>query len=298
MTEQSVFHSGFAAIIGRPNVGKSTLINRLVGEKVSIVSPKPQTTRTKLLGIVTSPQAQIIFVDTPGIHRPRTKLGEYMEKAAEDALQGIDVLCVLVDALKVNAQDHGIVKRFGNVKIPKYLLINKVDLVHPQLLLPIIDSFKDDGFDMILPLSAKTGEGVEDLTQAIYSALPEGPRYYPEDIFTDQTQRQMVAEIIREKALMNLKEEIPHGIGVEILTLKEESDTFTHIHATIYCERDSHKGIIIGKKGQMLQQIGTQARAGIEALLDTHVNLQLWIKVRPGWRDNANDLKTLGYFNN
>jgi len=285
MTEQSAFHSGFAAIIGRPNVGKSTLINRLVGEKVSIVSPKPQTTRTKLLGIVTSPQAQIIFVDTPGIHRPRTKLGEYMEKAAEDALQGIDVLCVLVDALKVNAQDHSIVKRFGNVKIPKYLLINKVDLVHPQQLLPIIDSFKDDGFDMILPLSAKTGEGVEELTQAIYSALPEGPHYYPEDIFTDQTQRQMVAEIIREKALMNLKEEIPHGIGVEILTLKEESDTFTQIHATIYCERDSHKGIIIGKKGQMLQQIGTQARAGIEALLDTHVNLQLWIKVRPGWRE-------------
>ena len=298
MSEQSAFHSGFAAIIGRPNVGKSTLINRLVGEKVSIVSPRPQTTRTKLLGIVTTAQAQIIFVDTPGIHRPRTKLGEYMEKAAEDALQGIDVLCVLVDALKVNAQDHSVVSRFGNVKIPKYLLINKVDLIHPQQLLPIIDSFKDDGFDMILPLSAKNGEGVEELTQAIYSALPEGPQYYPEDIFTDQTQRQMVAEIIREKALMNLKEEIPHGIGVEILTLKEESDTFTQVHATIYCERDSHKGIIIGKKGQMLQQIGTQARAGIEALLDTHVNLQLWVKVRPGWRDNANDLKTLGYFNN
>jgi len=298
MTEQTPFHSGFAAIIGRPNVGKSTLINRLVGEKVSIVSPKPQTTRNKLLGIVTTQQAQIIFVDTPGIHRPRTKLGEYMEKAAEDALQGIDVLCVLVDALKVNAQDHEIVKRFGNVKIPKYLLINKVDLIHPQQLLPIIDSFKDDGFDMILPLSAKTGEGVEELTKAIYGALPEGPHYYPEDIFTDQTQRQMVAEIIREKALMNLKEEIPHGIGVEILTLKEESDTFTQVHATIYCERNSHKGIIIGQKGRMLQQIGTQARAGIEALLDTHVNLQLWVKVRPGWRDNSSDLKTLGYWNN
>jgi GTP-binding protein Era len=254
MTDQAPFHSGFAVIIGRPNVGKSTLINRLVGEKVSIVSPKPQTTRNKLLGIVTTEQSQIIFVDTPGIHRPRTKLGEYMEKAAEDALQGIDVLCVLVDALKVNAQDHNIVNRFGNVKIPKFLLINKVDLIHPQQLLPIIDSFKEDGFDMLLPLSAKTGEGVEELMQAIYAALPIGPRYYPEDIFTDQTQRQMVAEIIREKALMFLKEEIPHGIGVEILTLKEENDSFTQVHATIYCERDSHKGIIIGKKGMMLHR--------------------------------------------
>lgn len=294
MAEQKAFHSGFVAVVGRPNVGKSTLVNRLVDEKVAIVSPKPQTTRNKLLGIVTTEDSQIVFVDTPGIHRPRTRLGEYMEQATQEAMQGIDMLCLLVDASRVSGADHEISQQLKGIKVPRFLLINKLDLVHPQQLLPIIDSFKDDGFDMILPISAAKGEGMPELMRAIHKALPEGPRYFPEDMWTDQTLRQMVAEIVREKALMNLKEEIPHGIGVELLSMKE-GEHLTEIHATIYCERDSHKGIIIGKGGRMLQQIGSQARASIELLLDTQVNLQLWVKVRPGWRDNMNDLKTLGY---
>lgn len=294
MAEQT-FHSGFVAVIGKPNVGKSTLINRLVGEKVGIVSPRPQTTRSRLLGILTTENTQVIFVDTPGIHRPRTRLGEYMEQAAEDALEGIDLLCMLVDAGKVAEADRDIARRVQGVKVPRFLLINKLDTIHPQRLLPIMDGFKDEGFDMILPISAATGEGCDELMKAIHARLPVGPRYFPGDMWTDQTQRQMAAEIIREKALLNLKEEIPHGIGVEILTHREVSDRLTEIHATIYCERDSHKGIIIGRGGSMLQRIGTQARANIETLLDTQVNLQLWVKVRPGWRDNLNDLKTLGY---
>ncbi len=289
------FHSGFVAVVGRPNVGKSTLINRLVGEKVSIVTPKPQTTRNRILGIVGDTHSQTVFVDTPGVHRPRTKLGEYMEKTIKDALQGIDLLCQLVDAGKVGQDDHALAQANAGLHVPKFLLINKTDTVHPQRLLPIISAFSPYRFDMILPISARTGEGLEQLMAAIRERLPEGPQYYPGDIWTDQNERQMIAEIIREKALMLLREEVPHGIGVEVLSVKEVRDDLTEIHADIYCEREAHKRIIIGRQGDMLGKIGSQSRADIEALLGHQVNLQLWVKVRTGWLDNLNDLKSLGY---
>ena len=290
------FHSGFVAVVGRPNVGKSTLVNRLVGEKVSIVSPKPQTTRNRILGIVGTEHSQVVFVDTPGIHKPKTKLGEYMEKSVQDAVQGIDILCVLIDASKPRPEDHELAESYKGFKVPKYLLLNKTDLVRPQDLLPIISSFADAGFDMVLPISAKAGEGVDTLMQEIYKHLPQGPKYYPDDLWTDQNERQMIAEIIREKALMYLREEVPHGIGVEVLSVKEIRKDLTEIQADIYCERASHKTIIIGRKGEMLQKIGSQARADIEKLLDCHVNLQLWVKVRTGWMDSSSDLKSLGYW--
>jgi GTP-binding protein Era len=290
------FHSGFVAVVGRPNVGKSTLVNRLVGEKVSIVSPKPQTTRNRILGIVGTEHSQVVFVDTPGIHKPKTKLGEYMEKSVQDAVQGIDILCVLIDASKPRPEDHDLAESYKVFKVPKYLLLNKTDLVRPQDLLPIISSFADAGFDMVLPISAKAGEGVDILMQEIYKYLPLGPKYYPDDLWTDQNERQMIAEIIREKALMNLREEVPHGIGVEVLSVKEIRKDLTEIQADVYCERASHKTIIIGRKGEMLQKIGSQARADIEKLLDCHVNLQLWVKVRTGWMDSSSDLKSLGYW--
>ena len=291
-----LFHSGFVAVVGRPNVGKSTLVNRLVGEKVSIVSPKPQTTRNRILGIVGTEHSQVVFVDTPGIQKPKTKLGEYMEKSVQDAVQGIDILCVLIDASKPRPEDPELAESYKGFKVPKYLLLNKTDLVRPQDLLPIISSFADAAFDMVLPISAKAGEGVDILMQEIYKHLPQGPKYYPDDLWTDQNERQMIAEIIREKALMNLREEVPHGIGVEVLSVKEIRKDLTEIQADIYCERASHKTIIIGRKGEMLQKIGSQARADIEKLLDCHVNLQLWVKVRTGWMDSSSDLKSLGYW--
>lgn len=292
------FHSGFVAMIGRPNVGKSTLINRLVGEKVSIVSPKPQTTRNRILGIVGDDKSQIVFVDTPGIHKPKNRLGEFMEKTVQDAVQGIDILCVLVDASRPRLEDHEIFREFKALKLPKFLLLNKTDLVKPQDLLPIIASFAEDGFDMVLPVSARSGEGIYVLMEEIRKILPAGPKYYPDDLWTDQNERQMIGEIIREKALLNLRDEVPHGIGVEVLSVKEVRKDLTEIHADIYCERAAHKTIIVGRKGEMLKVIGSQARADIEALLQCHVNLQLWVKVRPGWMDNSGDLKSLGYWEN
>lgn len=292
------FHSGFVAMIGRPNVGKSTLINRLVGEKVSIVSPKPQTTRNRILGIVGDDKSQIVFVDTPGIHKPKNRLGEFMEKTVQDAVQGIDILCALVDASRPRPEDHEIFREFKALKLPKFLLLNKTDLVKPQDLLPIIASFAEDGFDMVLPVSARSGEGIDVLMAEIRKSLPVGPKYYPDDLWTDQNERQMIGEIIREKALLNLRDEVPHGIGVEVLSVKEVRKDLTEIHADIYCERAAHKTIIVGRKGEMLKVIGSQARADIEALLQCHVNLQLWVKVRPGWMDNSGDLKSLGYWEN
>ena len=295
MPEKSAFHSGFATIVGRPNVGKSTLLNTLVGEKVAITSARPQTTRSRVMGVMGGENCQIVFVDTPGIHRPRTKLGEYMVQSIEEAMEGIDALLVLVDVTAIGPHDRSIVEEMGRKKVYKLLVLNKTDLVEPKNLLGIIDSFKDAPYDGIIPVSARTGDGVEQLKKELTAHLPVGPQYFPDDMLTDQPERDICAELIREKALRNLRDEVPHGIGVEMMAIKKVNDHFTEIDATIYCERDSHKGIIIGKKGAMLQKIGAEARADIEALLDTHVNLQLWVKVRPGWRDNIEDLKTLGY---
>ncbi len=295
--EKEKFQSGFITIVGRPNVGKSTLMNALVGEKVAIVSNRPQTTRNRIMGVMTRPAWQIVFLDTPGIHHPRTRLGEYMMQSVRDAMDGMDGVLVLVDATQVGEQDRTIVKDMATKKVPKLLAINKIDLLPREKLLGLMASFADLGYDAIVPISAKTGDGLEDLTGALVKALPEGPKYFPDDMMTDQPERQICAELIREKALTHLRDEVPHGIGVEIMGMTKENDNFMEIHATIYCERDAHKGIIIGKHGSMLQTIGSEARTDIEQLLGMHVNLKLWVKVRPDWRNRMDDLRTLGYDN-
>ncbi|NLM85902.1 MAG: GTPase Era [Clostridiales bacterium] len=289
------FKSGFVSIVGRPNVGKSTLINALIGEKVAIISPKPQTTRNQIIGILNKPDHQVVFVDTPGIHKPRTKLGEFMDKTVQDAMQAIDALIVIADASRKDPQERETIRALAQRNIPKFLVLNKIDLIHPQQLLPLIAEYAEDGFDEILPMSAKTGDGVGKLMEAVLAKLPEGPKYYPDDQWTPQTERQIIAELIREQTLFLLQEEIPHGIGIEVLSMKEVSPTLTEVFADIYCERASHKGIIIGKQGKMLGTIGTKARAAIEALLGTQVMLKLWVKVRPDWRNSNADLKNLGY---
>ena len=295
--EKEKFQSGFITIVGRPNVGKSTLMNALVGEKVAIVSNRPQTTRNRIMGVMTRPTWHIVFLDTPGIHHPRTRLGEYMMQSVRDAMDGMDGVLVLVDATQVGEQDRTIVKDMATKKVPKLLAINKIDLLPREKLLGLMASFADLGYDAIVPISAKTGDGLEDLTGALVKALPEGPKYFPDDMMTDQPERQICAELIREKALTHLRDEVPHGIGVEIMGMTKENDNFMEIHATIYCERDAHKGIIIGKHGSMLQTIGSEARTDIEQLLGMHVNLKLWVKVRPDWRNRMDDLRTLGYDN-
>ncbi len=295
--EQQHFRSGFITIVGRPNVGKSTLMNALVGEKVAIVSNRPQTTRNRIMGVMTRENWQMVFLDTPGIHHPRTRLGEYMMQSVKDAMDGMDGVLVLVDATQVGEQDRAIVKEMSEKKVPKLLALNKIDLLPREKLLTLMASFADLSYDAIVPISAKTGDGLEDLTAALVKGLPEGPKYFPDDMMTDQPERQICAEMIREKALLHLRDEVPHGIGVEMMAMNKESDDFMEIHATIYCERDAHKGIIIGKHGAMLQTIGSEARADIEQLLGMHVNLKLWVKVRPDWRNRMDDLKTLGYNN-
>ena len=294
MQMEKKFHSGFVTIVGRPNVGKSTLMNALVGEKVAIVSNRPQTTRNRIMGVMTRPECQIVFLDTPGIHNPRTRLGEYMMQSVRDAMDGMDGMLVLVDATQVGEQDRKIVQEMSSRKVPKILALNKIDLLPKEKLLALMESFAQCGYDEIIPISAKTGDGVEELAEALMAKLPEGPKYFPDDMMTDQPERQICAEMIREKALLHLRDEVPHGIGVEMMAMNKESDDFMEIHATLYCEREAHKGIIIGKHGAMLQLIGSEARRDIEQLLGLHVNLKLWVKVRPDWRNRMDDLRTLG----
>lgn len=291
----SAFHSGFAAIVGRPNVGKSTLMNAMVGEKVAIVSNRPQTTRNRIMGVMSGADWQVVFLDTPGLHKPRTKLGEYMVKSAQDAMEGIDALLVMADAGDVGPQDRQIVADMAGRNVRKLLVLNKIDVVDEARLLALIASFKDAGYDEFVPVSARTGRGMEELKRLIVSGMPEGPKYFPDDMMTDQPERLVCAELIREKALLHLRDEVPHGIGVEMMAMNRLSEQMTEIHATIYCERQSHKGIIIGKQGAMLRTIGQEARRDIEALLGTRVNLQLWVKVREDWRNRMDDLRTLGY---
>ena len=292
---ETPFFSGFAAIVGRPNVGKSTMMNAMVGEKVAIVSSKPQTTRNRIMGVATAPDHQIVFLDPPGLHKPRTKLGEYMVKSVEGAMDGIDVLLVLVDVSDVGPQDRAIVEEMAARKVKKILVLNKTDIVDEAKLMATIQSFSAEKYDAIVPISARTGKNMEELRRLIVSFLPQGPKYFPDDMMTDQPERVICAEIIREKALLHLRDEVPHGVGVEMMRIQKLSENMTEIHATIYCERASHKGIIIGKQGAMLRTIGAEARRDIENLLGTRVNLQLWVKVREDWRNRMDDLRTLGY---
>ncbi len=293
--KENKFLSGFAAIVGRPNVGKSTMMNAMVGEKVAIVSNRPQTTRNRIMGVATEKDNQIVFLDTPGLHKPRTKLGEYMVKSVEGAMDGIDVLLVLVDVSDVGPQDRAIVEEMSARKVKKILVLNKTDIVEEAKLMATIQSFSAEKYDAIVPISAKTGKNMQELRKLIVSFLPEGPKYFPDDMMTDQPERLICAEIIREKALLHLREEVPHGVGVEMMRIQKLSDNMTEIHATIYCERASHKGIIIGKQGSMLRTIGAESRRDIENLLGTRINLQLWVKVREDWRNRMDDLRTLGY---
>ena len=294
MTEKK-FRSGFVAILGRPNVGKSSIMNRIVGEKVAIVSNHPQTTRNKLLGVATGPDWQLVFVDTPGLHKPRTKLGEYMMKSASDAREGVDAVLAVVDGQKIGGGDRAVLSDIQTMNCPRFLAVNKIDVVPPEKLMPQLAELNEFRFDQIFSVSARTGENIDLLTRKLIEAMPEGPKYFPDDMITDQPERVMCAEIIREKALLNLRDEIPHGVGVEMLQIRKLSDTLTEIHANVYCERESHKSIIIGKQGAMLGKIGREARVDIERLLGTKVMLKLWVKVRVDWRNRVGDLRTLGY---
>lgn len=292
------FKSGFVTLIGRPNVGKSTLMNRLIGQKIAITSNKPQTTRNRIQTVYTSEEGQIVFIDTPGIHKAKNKLGEYMVTVAERTLNEVDVILWLVEpSTFIGAGERHIAEQLNKTKTPVILVINKIDTVKKEEILVFIDAYKDIcNFAEIVPCSALKGENTEEIITSIMKYLPEGPQFYDADTVTDQPERQIAAELIREKALRLLDEEIPHGIAVAIEQMKErEGGRLMDIHATIVCERDSHKGIIIGKKGSMLKKIGTQAREEIENLLDMKVNLQLWVKVKKDWRDSDFLIKNFGY---
>ena len=292
------YKSGFVTIIGRPNVGKSTLMNRLIGQKIAITSNKAQTTRNRIQTVYTDDEGQIIFLDTPGINKAKNKLGEYMLNVAESTLNEVDVILWLVEpSTFIGAGERYIIEQLAKVKTPVLLILNKMDTVEEETLLQAIDKYKDVlAFAEIIPVSALKGKNTQDVIRTIMKYLPEGPRYYDEDTITDQPERQIVAEIIREKALRLLDQEIPHGIAVVIDRMKDRPQgRIVDIDATIICERDSHKGIIIGRQGAMLKKIGTQARIDMEKLLDTKVNLKLWVKVKKDWRDSDTLLKNYGF---
>lgn len=296
--KKNEFKSGFVTLIGRPNVGKSTLMNHLIGQKIAITSDKPQTTRNRIQTVYTGEQGQIIFLDTPGIHKAKNKLGEYMVSVAERTLNEVDVILWLVEpSTFIGAGEKYIVDQLSRVKTPVILVINKLDTVKKEEILKFISAYKDiHNFAEIVPVSALKGENTDHLLAAIFKHLPFGPQYYDEDTITDQPERQIVAELIREKALRLLDDEIPHGIAVGIDSMKERKNSdLIDIDATIVCERDSHKGIIIGKNGEKLKRIGMNARKEIENLLDMHVNLKLWVKVKKDWRDSDFLLKNYGY---
>ena len=294
MNEQ--FKSGFATLIGRPNVGKSTLMNTLIGQKIAITSNKPQTTRNRIQTVYTCEQGQIVFLDTPGIHKSKNKLGDYMVNVAQKTLNEVDVVLWLVEpSTYIGAGEQHILEQLKKGNTPVILVINKIDTVKKEALLEVIDTYrKEMDFAEIIPVSALKDKNTEDLIQTIFKYLPYGPAFYDEDTITDQPERQIVAEMIREKALRCLDDEVPHGIAVCIDSMKY-TKSIVNIDATIICERDSHKGIIIGKQGVMLKKIGTQARRDIENLLEMPVNLMLWVKVKKDWRDSDFLIKNFGY---
>lgn len=288
------FKSGFVTVIGRPNVGKSTLINSIVGQKVAIVSNKPQTTRNKITAIYADDVSQIVFVDTPGIHNPKNKLGAVMVKSAYSALSDMDAVIFMVDASK-DITDENIIKRLQTVKVPMILAINKIDIVPKEKLLGIIAKYSGFcSFDEVIPISAQKKDGVKLLVDTIRKFLPYGPKYYPDDQVTDQPERQIVSEMIREKILRFLLQEVPHGTAVEITAMKNEKD-ICKINATIYVEKPGHKMILIGKGGEMIKKIGTSARIEIEKFLDKKVHLELWVKVKDDWRNNEAQIRNFGF---
>lgn len=296
--ENKEYKSGFVALIGRPNVGKSTLMNKIIGQKIAITSNKPQTTRNKIQTVYTCDEGQIIFLDTPGIHKAKNKLGEYMVNVAEKTLKEVDVILWLVEpSTFIGAGEQHIAEQLKDINVPVILVINKIDTVKKEEILVFIDAYRKIlDFAEIIPASALRDKNADEIVEFIFKYLPQGPQYYDEDTVTDQPMRQIVAEIIREKALHALNEEIPHGIAVTIEKMKERKNgKITDIEATIICERDSHKGIIIGKQGSMLKKIGSNARYEIEQMLEMKVNLQLWVKVRKEWRDSDLLLKNYGY---
>ncbi len=292
------YKSGFVAIIGRPNVGKSTLMNRLIGQKIAITSNKAQTTRNRIQTVYTDDEGQIVFLDTPGINRAKNKLGEYMMNIAHGTLNEVDVVMWIVEPTTfIGAGERHIIEVLGKVKTPVILVINKIDTVDDEEIVNAINTYKEVyEFDDIVPVSALKGKNSDELIKTIKKRLPYGPQFYDEDTITDQPERQIVAELVREQALRQLDKEIPHGIAVVIDRMKERADGgIIDIDATIICERDSHKGIIIGKQGAMLKRIGTKARQSMENLLDTKVNLKLWVKVKKDWRDSDTLLRNYGY---
>ena len=297
-TDTKEFKSGFVTLIGRPNVGKSTLMNHLIGQKIAITSEKPQTTRNRIQTVYTDERGQIIFLDTPGIHKAKNKLGEYMVNVAENTLKEVDVILWLVEPTTfIGAGERHIAEQLSKIKTPVILVINKIDTVKSkEEILTFIAAYKDIlNFAEIIPVSALKEMNIEDVKSSIFKYLPAGPQFYDEDTVTDQPMRQIAAELIREKALRMLDDEIPHGIAVVIDQMKERPNGIIDVDATIVCERDAHKGIIIGKGGSMLKRIGTAARMEIENLMDTKVNLKLWVKVRREWRDSDMYMKNYGY---
>ena len=290
--------SGIITICGRPNVGKSTLTNALVGEKVAIVTNKPQTTRNRICGVRTRGESQFVFVDTPGLHKARTRLGDYMVNVVKESVADVDAVMLLVEPIpNVGGPEEQLIARIKTLRCPAVLVINKVDtLDKKEKLLEVIQTYEQaHQFQAVVPISAKTGEGVDELLDVLEGYLPQGPQLFPEDMTSDQPERQMMAEILREKLLLCLDKEIPHGTAVEITRFAERDDEVVEVEATIYCEKNSHKGIIIGKGGSMLKKVSTLARQDMESFMGTKVYLQTWVKVKENWRDNPAAIQNFGY---
>ena len=293
-----MFKSGFVSIVGRPNVGKSTLMNNVVGEKIAIMSDKPQTTRNTIQAVYTDEEAQVVFLDTPGTHKPKNKLGEFMVKSATDAFKNVDLVLFVVDeSKKIGPGDRKIIDDLKNIKTPVVLVLNKIDQLNEEELFDLMKMYNAEGvFEQIVPISALKGRNINELLKVIKSHLEEGPQYFPDYMITDQPERVLVSELIREKVLHYIHDEVPHGVAVEIERMKSRKDKeIVDISAVIYCERDSHKGIIIGKNGRKLKGIGKSARADIELLLGSQANLQLWVKVKENWRNLQNYVSNFGY---
>ena len=288
--------TGIFSVVGRPNAGKSTLTNALCGSKVAIVSDKPQTTRTRITGVLNKDDCQMIFLDTPGLHKPKTRLGDYMVKVITDTVVDVDTVLLMVEPVaRIGIPEQMLLDKIKEYDLPAVLVINKIDTVEKETLLEVIATYTQaHEFDAVVPISAKTGDGVDVLVEELRKMCFESPQLFPEDMISDQPERQLIAEIIREKLLQNLDKEVPHGVAVEIEMMKEENGV-EHISAVIYCERKTHKGIIIGKNGAMLKKVGATARPEIEELLDCKVFLQLWVKIKEDWRNNPAQIRNFGY---